>query len=351
MLAEIVDHSFCQRHIIGQLLLRYGLRKVFVRNTQVLAFIFGRQHLKLHFIAELHFFGKRIFLAIKIDTALTYLQHLTRKSDAALHVILSAVDGSRQNAPHLALIHIHEGASGRIDATKGRLLCLIRLPAVDRSRERLRHSALLRQQLVADLVNQAIEVLILRIGRHGIARRVIEYDDVVQFGASEALHAPIIPMGIIDVTPAIEHRQRMLHQRHREWRLRNARSVRKLTYQKIIAREHRLLQRRRRDDEVLKEKLIEKVNGHQGKDDRVDPAHNFACRRIFQFLPPAPFDALRNVKVEDQGQDEQAPKTLHPIQEKQVEQRINDTLDEVFFCRFHRIFVLYVLKIKEVFHR
>ena len=230
MLTEIVDHSFCQRHIISQLLLRYGLREVFVRDAQVFAFIFGRQHLKLHLVAELYLFGKRIFLAIEIDTALANLQHLSRKSDAALHVILSAVDGSRQNVPCLALIHLHKGASGRIDATKGRLLCLIRLPAVDCCRKRLRHSALLREQLVADLVNQAIEVLILRIGRHGIARGIIEYDDVVQFGASEALNSPIIPMGIIDVTLTIEHRQRMLHQRHREWRLRNARSVRKLTY-------------------------------------------------------------------------------------------------------------------------
>ena len=75
------------------------------------------------------------------------------------------------------------------------------------------------------------------------------------------------------VTLYVEERHRVLCKGHRKRCLWYAGTVAQLRYEEVIAREQRLLKRRRRYHIVLEEEKIDKVNGYKGEDNGIYPPH------------------------------------------------------------------------------
>ena len=146
-------------------------------------------------------------------------------------------------------------------------------------------------------------------------------------------------MGPVYITLTLHHRQRMLSQRHRQWRLRNTRTITHFRYKQIVPRQQGLLQRTRWNDIVLEEELVDEIHGHQGEDQRIDPRHH-ELHRSFWLFPPLPLDLLGDIDIKNKRYYEESPPTLDPIQEKQIKYQYDDKLRPLylrieFFLFYH----------------
>ena len=122
-------------------------------------------------------------------------------------------------------------------------------------------------------------------------------------------------MGPLDITLTLHDGQRVLRQWHCQRCLRNTGTVADFRYEQVVTRQQRFLQRTRWNHVILEEELIDEIDGHQGKYQRIDPRHH-ELHRLLSLLPPLPFDLLRDVNVVDKRYDKQSPPTLYPIEKE-----------------------------------
>ena len=146
--------------------------------------------------------------------------------------------------------------------------------------------------LLIDLTSIAIaHAIVFRLIRHILTNRItsgiVEHHDIVEFHLTQSRHTTVFPVRPFNIRLQIANGQRMLRQGHSQRRLRNTRAVAHLTHKEVITREQRLLQRRRRNHVVLEEELVDEIDSHQCKDDRVDPRHHRSHRALI-VLPPFP---------------------------------------------------------------
>lgn len=264
----------------------------------------------LHEVVELQAFGVLDGLAVDIYLSFFNLERVARQAHAALHVVLAAVNRAGDDlAIHLRVGQDEVASCCIVEVVDGPLLLARQAVHVD----------LLRIDALPFAVGQAVEVGLLEVGGHGVARGEVEHHDVVQLHPSEARHALVLPLRPLDVRLAVEDGQCVLGQRHGERRVGHARSVAHLAHVEEIAHKQRFLQRRRRYLIVLEEVDVDEVNGHQGEHDGVHPAHDAAHGSVLGLPPPAPGYLLGDVDVIDERHDHQSPPAPDPQEEEQVE--------------------------------
>ena len=112
----------------------------------------------------------------------------------------------------------------------------------------------------ARVIDHLVVVLSLigLVAQQGVASRIVEDDDVVEFYVSQTLHTAVVPVRPLDVALAVEDRHGMLGKRHGERCLRDARSVAHLGDGEVVAREEALLQGRGGNDVVWNRKRLMK---------------------------------------------------------------------------------------------
>ena len=224
--------SLRQRHIA----VLVQTHQVFHRDAQFLEQFVGQLALQFHVIGVLHVFWFLVGLSVEVDDAVLNLQRLSGKSHAALHVVLAAVGRPGVNCTIFRLVLADVLSAHVIDGliVVPLLLCIQRVQV-----------GFVRHQLVAERIAHQIVVgcLILRVGADGVAGRIVEHHDVVQFHLAKAFHAAIVPLRPLDIRLAVEQRQRVLCQRHGQRSLRYSRSVAHLRHEQVVAREQRFLQR------------------------------------------------------------------------------------------------------------
>ena len=191
--------------------------------------------LQTHLIGILHVVWLLVGLTVEIDDMILYLQRLTRQSHTAFHVVLTTVCGTGDDLAVLSLILSDGLTSGLVDSIE------IPDPLFCRQRVGIRTFGI---DLIADAIAHLIIVhsLIPLIRAERVTSRIVEYHDIVQFHLTQAFHPAIIPMRPLDIRLALYDWQRVLRQRHRQRRLRDAWPVAHFRYEEIIARQQRLLQ-------------------------------------------------------------------------------------------------------------
>ena len=178
-----------------------------------------------------------VWLSVEIYNLILYLKCLSWKSDAALHIVLATVNRASHNLTELVGILCNV------------LTSLLIVERIERSLLRTSEIGEVKtvvNNLAADVIAQSVEVGILCLQRHGVARWVVEHHDVVQLHLAKALHAAIVPVRPFDVrlASAEQCRHGVLSKRHGKRSLRNARSVAHLAHKQIVADKQRLFKRR-----------------------------------------------------------------------------------------------------------
>ena len=286
------------------------------RNAVFFTEVVGEWAFEVHEIVELHVFRLRLGFAVEIDHVVFDLQGLSRAADTAFHVILAAIDRTTDDLAYLRLLFAEYIPPGGIDFFVGH--------ALQGGRQRV--SRLMdASRLRTGGVNQLIVIHCLEVGGHRIARGIVEHHDVSGLHLPEAFDAPVVPFRPFDVALATAqpNGQIVLGEGHRQRRLRNARAVAQFRHEQIVARQEGFLQRRGGDDEILEEIEIQEVDGHQGKDNGIDPPHERPHDPAGGFAPPVPIDETRGVEIDDKGHEQQAPPRFHPIEEKEIEREDN----------------------------
>ena len=110
----------------------------------------------------------------------------------------------------------------------------------------------------------------------------------------------------------------MLSEGHRQGSLWDARTIAQLRHQEIIPSQQRLLERRRGDDKVLKEILVDKVDGYECKHNSIYPTHHHAHDGIRTIAPPTPVDFTADVEIINEGHYEKSPPRLNPEKKKKI---------------------------------
>ena len=191
----------------------------------------------LNEVGVLHVLRLLVGLAVEIDDLVLDLQHLSRHSDAALHIVFAAVSGARVNHAIDGLV-LHE-----IVAPQGVGLAEEVALLQEAHRGEVDVRLLLHEEAFARVIDHLVVVLSLigLVAQQGVASRIVEDDDVVEFYVSQTLHTAVVPVRPLDVALAVEDRHGMLGKRHGERCLRDARSVAHLGDGEVVAREEALL--------------------------------------------------------------------------------------------------------------
>ena len=240
----------CQRHPHR---VAVALRvEVLFRDAQFAFQFVGQVLLEGHLIGILNVFRLGVRFSVEINRVVLDLQRLSRQSHAALHVVLAAVGGAARYFAELLGVLAYIGCAGGVHIIIYTLLLLVACLWQERGsggnddglRENRRSVCRLRaQQLVANLIGEAVVVLILLRERHGVAGGIVEHHDVVHFHIAQSLHAAVVPVRVLEIAFAVDDRQRVLRHGHRERRLRNARAVGQFAHEQVVAREQRLFER------------------------------------------------------------------------------------------------------------
>ena len=306
----------------GEASARRKIAELFVRDAEFFLGVLVEGHDETDLIAELHIFWLLHGASVEIDDVVFDFKHLSRESHAALHVILAAVNGARDDVAKFLWHLPHHEASQGIAA--GIFLTLLGERGLWRE---LSVGAVLHLRPDAQLIDHSVIVLLRMFRSDGVARRIIEDHNVAELHFAQSLHASVVPMRPFKIAARTSDRHGVLRQRHGERRLRDARSVGEFGNEEIVARQQCFLQRRRRNHEVLEEKLVEEIDGNEGKDDGVDPAHHEADGAVLGVFPPSPVDKFAHVDVVDKRHDEESPPRANPIEEEEVESEHDAELD------------------------
>ena len=315
---EIVHSALGQRH--GTALVE--ISQVFHGDAQIFQHVVGQVTLELDIIEVLYVVGLLVGLAIEVDDTVFDLQGLTRQTNAALDIVLAAVGGTVVDHAILHRILHDIFPSQVIDHIEVVELSL----AVECSRiDGIGVLGLveLRTKVVA---HRVVTVGELVLSENGVTGRIVEDHDVVELHMAKTLHAAVVPMRPLDVALGVDDGQRVLRKRHGKRCLRDTGTVAELGNKEVVAREQALLQGTRRDDVVLESEEVDEVHGHEGEDQRVDPAHDEAHGTL-GVLPPGPANLLGDIVIEDERDDDQSQPALHPQEEEQIEGSDHAKLD------------------------
>ena len=317
------------------------LRQLLHRNTEFLHQFVGNMLAKLDSIGVLHVVRLFVGLSVEINDVVLDFERLSGQSHAAFHVVFAAVGGSRTDVTELYGVVFQVVTTERIHV----LVHIVNLLLIHRREVGI--AEILQINLLARVIDQAIILrLVGNFGENRVACGVVEHHDVVQFDLSESLHAAIVPMRPGNIRFRADERQRVLRERHCQRRLRDARAVTDFRHEEIVAREQRFFQRRRGDDVVLEEELVDEIDGDEGEHECIDPRHQEA-RGTFGVFPPLPADFLRDIGIENEWHDEQSPPRFHPVEKQQVEYQNDDEFGPLnglvgcLFFFFHCYFFLF----------
>ena len=110
----------------------------------------------------------------------------------------------------------------------------------------------------------------------------------------------------------------MLAQGHVQGSLRHTGTVAHFAYQQIVAHQKALFQRAGGDYIVLEKIYVYEIDSHQSKYNGIYPPHHSPDNGIVGFLPPGPGNEFCNVRIENEGKDNQSPPGIYPVKESYV---------------------------------
>ena len=220
--------SGCQRH--GTKLIQVA--QLFRTDTIFLHHLFRNRLLQLHIIRILHVIRLLIGLSIEIYDMILDLKCLSGQTHAALYIVLAAVGRTSGNGSHLQALSVF----AQISTTHGvNFLIQIVNQRIRHGRE-IRITIFLGIEHLSVVVCQAVILGLIRLFRtDGITGGIVEHHDIVQLHVTQALHSSIFPVGPFYIALALYHRQRMLCKRHGKRSLRDARTIRHLRHEEVIA--------------------------------------------------------------------------------------------------------------------
>ena len=230
----------------------------------------------LNQIVILHILRLGNRLTVDIHYIILDLQHLAGQTYATLHIVLAAVNG--------AIYHIA-------------IFCLVAANGSRTTRLKLA---------------QGIVVGVLHLQSHSVACREVKHHNVEALHAAHTFQAVILPLRIVDIRLAVEHRQRVLCQREVQRCVGHARSIHHLVHPQIVAHKQRLLERRRGYLVVLSEEKEDEIHQHQGIHYGIDPPHHCTHGSILGVFPPRPRNELREVDIGKQWQEQNHPPRAKP---------------------------------------
>ena len=147
----------------------------------------------------MHIFGIADGAVVNIDLTINNLEHLTRKTKAALHIVVAAVDG--------AVNHLVVGP----------------------------HS------ITAVLKHLSVVIGIGQVDAHCVASGEVKHHNVAALHVAHALEAVVVKLRFFDV--ALHSKQLILSQGEVKWCLWHARTIHHLVYPQEVAREQCFLER------------------------------------------------------------------------------------------------------------
>ena len=178
----------------------------------------------------MHIIGLLVSLAVEINDAVLYLECLSGKSHTTLHVVLATVC---RTCHHLAV--------DRFVVLYILTTCIIQelvvVPAlltVQRVNVRF-----VLYQLTTEGVAHLIVVgsLILYVAYEGVASRIVEHHDVVEFYLTQSFDTTVVPVRPLYVRLTLKDRQCVLRKRHCQRSLGYSGSIGHLRHEEIVARE------------------------------------------------------------------------------------------------------------------
>ena len=186
--------------------------------------------LELQIVGILHIVGLFVGFAVEIDNAVFDLQGLSGQSYATLHIVFAAVGWSGNDFSVFSLIALHFLSACLIDE--------VEIHAALHGRERVGVWTL-RIYLVSQLITELIEIvgLILWCGTQGVAGRIVEHHDIVEFHFSKTFGTTVVPVWPFDIALTLEDGQCMLCEWKCEWCFGNAWSVAHLRNEEVVARQ------------------------------------------------------------------------------------------------------------------
>ena len=280
----------------------------------------------MHEITILHIIRLLVGLTVQVNNPVLDFQCLARHTHTTLHIILSPVYRAGNHLTIQLRIFVNILASYRV-------IIIIHIPLLLQVQagqvNRLR-------KLLTDGIAHAIDVFCRIAGSYRIPCRKVEHHDVIQLHLSQSGHPFVVPLRPFQVRLTVEHRQRMLRQRHVERCLRNTGTITHLAYKQIVTYQQRFFQRRRRNHIVLKEVQIHKIDCYQRKHDGIHPAHHRQHGLVGRFFPPCPGNLFGNICVKDERNHYQSQPAFQPNQENQVKHQHYAELYPLFTrCLYH----------------
>ena len=311
----------CLAHLFGYVLRVYSLQghKIVLAYLPLTALLFGKFACQYNIVVVLYILMLCQFLTIDKDNLVLYLKNLTRQSDAALHIILAAVNRTMYKFTEIMRV--------RFDIFQAIVVYLL-IQRIGQCRRHCINSMHLRIEFHSIGITHRMHVDDCRIGCCNIARRIVEHDNVATFNLLNARNTLIIPLHRIDITLTTDDWHRMLCKRHTQRRLWLAGAIVQLAHKKVIAHHKSLFKRRSGYHIVLKKIDVDKIHGHQGKDNRIYPTHHASGCLIFKILPPFPWYEAGCVTVDNEWNHQYTHPAFHPQEKSNVKHKDDTHLDE-----------------------
>ena len=182
---------------------------------------------------------------------------------------------------------------------------------------------------------QSVIIAVRRISQtYRISFRKVEYDRIVAFYVSESFQSVVRPLDPFDERLfGLRKRHRIVHQRHRNRRIRDARTVGRLADAEIVADQHTLFHRRRRNHVHLEDEDPDQRSHDRREQNRFDPLGSLAVGLVgslaFLVLPPEQaVHRLRYINIVNHDQSQQQPQVARPDHEPQ---QVNDRYHAEFY--------------------
>ena len=228
LLLEFALHLAGEGHA-GSRTVGHGV-EVFIGNAPIALPFFGNLLFEIYPIGVLHFLWLAVGLAVEVDGVVAYFERLSGQSYAALHIVFAAVGWSGNDFSVFSLIALHFLSACLIDE--------VEIHAALHGRERVGIWTL-RIYLVSQLITELIEIvgLILWCGTQGVAGRIVEHHDIVEFHFSKTFGSTVVPVWPFDIALTLEDGQCMLCEWKCEWCFWNAWSVAHLRNEEVVARQ------------------------------------------------------------------------------------------------------------------
>src|SRR5690554_243001 len=201
--------------------------------------------------------------SVDVNLVVANLEEVAGQGYAAFYVVVAPVNGAVQYFTKAGFVVGDDGAAQFVDEHALFVFAVECFVA--------KQFGILGCLIVAEFAYAHVIIGVGLIKGYGVAGGEVENDDVVAFYFAKTFQPLIIPLGPFGVRLGIEYGKGVLHQGKGDGGIGHTGTVAYFTHKEVIAHQHGFFEGGSGDFVVLKQKEVDHVNGHQGKDQGVDP--------------------------------------------------------------------------------